>query len=90
MKSKLLMIGTIFYFALFDYRYKICLYNVIFLLLHIFFPLFQWLITALGFGLGFGMYGPVAIIGVMAIESAPPHISGTCHALVALAANSKY
>ena len=90
MKSEIIMIETIFYLALIDYSYKTCLYNVIFSLLHIFFPLFQWLITALGFGLGFGMYGPVAIIGVMAIESAPPHISGTCHALVALAANSKF
>ena len=44
----------------------------------------------MGFVFGFGIYGPIAVYGVMAIESAPSHLSGTSHATVALAANSKY
>lgn len=33
------------------------------------------------------MYGPIAMYGVMAMESAPPHLSGTSHAFVGLMAN---
>lgn len=44
-------------------------------------------ITGLGFMLGCALYGPIAIFGVMASESAPSHLSGTSHAIVALAAN---
>ena len=44
-------------------------------------------ITSLGFILGCSLYGPIAIFGVMASEAAPPHLSGTSHAIVALAAN---
>ncbi|CAG2118085.1 unnamed protein product [Medioppia subpectinata] len=47
----------------------------------------QLMITTLGFVLGACLYGPIAIFGVVASESAPPHLSGTSHAIVALAAN---
>uniref|UniRef100_A0A2R5LBD1 Putative glucose-6-phosphate translocase n=1 Tax=Ornithodoros turicata TaxID=34597 RepID=A0A2R5LBD1_9ACAR len=44
-------------------------------------------ISCLGFVLGACLYGPIAIFGVAASESAPPHLSGTSHAIVALAAS---
>lgn len=44
-------------------------------------------ITLLGAITGCSLYGPIAIFGVMASESAPAHLSGTSHAIVALAAN---
>ncbi|XP_076371133.1 glucose-6-phosphate exchanger SLC37A4-like isoform X1 [Tachypleus tridentatus] len=44
-------------------------------------------ITSIGFVLGACLYGPIAIFGVVATESAPSHLSGSCHAIVALAAN---
>jgi len=47
----------------------------------------QLFITGLGFILGSALYGPIAIFGVMASEAAPSHLSGTSHAIVALAAN---
>ena len=47
----------------------------------------QLFITGLGFILGCALYGPIAIFGVMASEAAPSHLSGTSHAIVALAAN---
>ncbi|KAK2146144.1 hypothetical protein LSH36_629g01017 [Paralvinella palmiformis] len=47
----------------------------------------QLWITFVGFFLGFGLYGPVSLYGVMAIEAAPTHLSGTSHAIVALSAN---
>lgn len=47
----------------------------------------QLFITGLGFVLGCALYGPIAIFGVMASEAAPSHLSGTSHAIVALAAN---
>ncbi|CAG2178541.1 unnamed protein product, partial [Oppiella nova] len=47
----------------------------------------QLMITTLGFILGACLYGPIAIFGVVATESAPAHLSGTSHAIVALAAN---
>ena len=40
--------------------------------------------------MGFGFYGPVSLYGVMAIEAAPTHLSGTSHAIVAMSANSEY
>lgn len=43
----------------------------------------------IGFGLGFALYGPIALYGIMAIEASPAHISGTSQAIVALAANGK-
>jgi len=49
----------------------------------------QMLITLIGFMIGFSVYGPVSLYGVMAIEAAPTHLSGTSHAIVALACNSK-
>ena len=47
----------------------------------------QLLISTIGFVLGGCLYGPIAIFGVAASESAPTHLSGTAHAVVALAAN---
>lgn len=47
----------------------------------------QLFITTLGFILGCALYGPIAIFGVMASTAAPTHLSGTSHAIVALAAN---
>jgi OPA family glycerol-6-phosphate transporter-like MFS transporter 4 len=47
----------------------------------------QLMITTIGFILGVCLYGPIAIFGVVATESAPQHLSGTSHAIVALAAN---
>lgn len=44
-------------------------------------------ISSLGFVLGACLYGPIAIFGVAASESAPSHLSGTSHAIVALAAS---
>ena len=46
-------------------------------------------ISTIGFILGAGFYGPIAIYGVVASESAPDNLSGTSHAVVALAANGK-
>jgi MFS transporter, OPA family, solute carrier family 37 (glycerol-6-phosphate transporter), member 4 len=47
----------------------------------------QLLIMGVGFVMGFGIYGPVSLYGVMAIEAAPTHLSGTSHAIVSLASN---
>lgn len=47
----------------------------------------QVTIATLGLIIGACLYGPIAIFGVVASESAPPHLSGTSHAVVALAAN---
>ncbi|KAG8192194.1 hypothetical protein JTE90_009957 [Oedothorax gibbosus] len=44
-------------------------------------------ISTIGFLMGAGFYGPIAIYGVVANESAPDNLSGTSHAVVALAAN---
>lgn len=46
-------------------------------------------ILLLGAIFGFSSYGPVALIGVIASESAPSHFCGTSHAVVALMANGK-
>jgi len=51
--------------------------------------LLQIVITLIGFTIGFGIYGPVSLYGVMAIEAAPTHLSGTSHAIASLACNSK-
>ncbi|CAM9765017.1 unnamed protein product [Lampetra planeri] len=47
----------------------------------------QILILALGFAFGFCSYGPIALFGVIANESAPHNLCGTSHAIVALMAN---
>lgn len=47
----------------------------------------QFWIATLGFMLGVCFYGPIAIYGVVASENSPAHLSGTAHAIVALAAN---
>lgn len=44
-------------------------------------------ISGIGLFLGACLYGPIAIFGVAASESAPAHLSGTSHAIVALAAS---
>lgn len=45
-----------------------------------------WIIT-LGAAFGFSSYGPIALFGVIANESAPSNYCGTSHAIVALMAN---
>lgn len=47
----------------------------------------QFFISSLGFFLGLNFYGSISIFGVVAAETAPPNLSGTAHAIVALAAN---
>ena len=49
----------------------------------------QWLISALVFGIGFSLYTAINLYGVLAIENGPPGLTGTTHAIVALAANGK-
>ncbi|CAH3019298.1 unnamed protein product [Porites evermanni] len=46
-----------------------------------------WLISALVFGIGFSLYTAINLYGVLAIENGPPGLTGTTHAIVALAAN---
>lgn len=46
-------------------------------------------ILGLGAAFGFSSYGPIALFGVIANESAPSNYCGTSHAIVALMANSK-
>lgn len=46
-------------------------------------------ILSLGAAFGFSSYGPIALFGVIANESAPSNYCGTSHAIVALMANSK-
>lgn len=46
-------------------------------------------ISLIGFCLGAGLFGVINVFGVVATESAPVALSGTAHAIVALAANSK-
>lgn len=43
----------------------------------------------LGALFGFSSYGPIALFGVIANESAPPNLCGTSHAIVGLMANGK-
>ncbi|XP_028838114.1 glucose-6-phosphate exchanger SLC37A4b [Denticeps clupeoides] len=45
-----------------------------------------WILT-LGAAFGFSSYGPIALFGVIASESAPSNFCGTSHAVVALMAN---
>lgn len=44
----------------------------------------------LGAVFGFSSYGPIALFGVIANESAPPNLCGTSHAIVGLMANGKW
>uniref|UniRef100_UPI0037E8466E glucose-6-phosphate exchanger SLC37A4a n=1 Tax=Semicossyphus pulcher TaxID=241346 RepID=UPI0037E8466E len=44
-------------------------------------------ILSLGAAFGFFSYGPIALFGIIAIESAPTNYCGTSHAIVALMAN---
>ncbi len=50
---------------------------------------FQVWILSLGAAFGFSSYGPIALFGVIANESAPSNYCGTSHAIVALMANCK-
>ncbi|KAK7098626.1 glucose-6-phosphate exchanger SLC37A4-like [Littorina saxatilis] len=45
------------------------------------------LISTVGFCLGFGVYGCIAMFGVVAMESTIDRLAGTAHSIVALAAN---
>ncbi|KAK7068885.1 hypothetical protein SK128_026548 [Halocaridina rubra] len=47
----------------------------------------QMFVSGAGFLLGASMFGPISIYGIVASESFPAHLSGTAHAVVALAAN---
>jgi len=49
----------------------------------------QLVISLIGFVIGFGIYGPVSLYGVMALEAAPTHLSGTSHAIASFACNGK-
>lgn len=51
-------------------------------------PVQMWILT-LGAVFGFSSYGPIALFGVIANESAPSNYCGTSHAIVALMANSE-
>lgn len=51
--------------------------------------LLQIWILVLGAVFGFSSYGPIALFGVIANESAPPNLCGTSHATVGLMANGK-
>lgn len=42
---------------------------------------------SISFLLGACLFGPIQLYGVIATESAPPHLSGTSHAIVAACAN---
>lgn len=52
-------------------------------------PLQIWILV-LGATFGFSSYGPIALFGVIANESAPPNLCGTSHAIVGLMANGKW
>ena len=45
------------------------------------------LIVLIGALAGFSNYGPITLLGVMAMEFTPKNLSGTSHAIVSLAAN---
>lgn len=51
-------------------------------------PAQMWILT-LGAIFGFSSYGPIALFGVIANESAPSSYCGTSHAIVSLLANSE-
>lgn len=45
--------------------------------------------SALGFLMGFCMYGAISLLGTIAVEVAPIHMTGTAHGIVGFSANSK-
>ncbi|CAC5380945.1 SLC37A4 [Mytilus coruscus] len=47
----------------------------------------KMLISLIGFIIGFAIYGPISIAGVIALESSPKNISGTTYAVAALFSN---
>ena len=49
--------------------------------------LLQAYMSALGFMMGFCMYGAISLLGTIAVEVAPIHMTGTAHGIVGLAAN---
>lgn len=64
-------------------------FNVITDILVCLFLCLQLWILILGAAFGFSSYGPIALFGVIANESAPSNYCGTSHAIVALMANCK-
>ncbi|ESO95344.1 hypothetical protein LOTGIDRAFT_73040, partial [Lottia gigantea] len=48
---------------------------------------YQIMISVIGFGLGFGLYGVISLYGVTAMESAPVGLEGTAHSIASLSAN---
>ncbi|XP_060074474.1 glucose-6-phosphate exchanger SLC37A4-like [Ylistrum balloti] len=48
----------------------------------------QLMVAVMGFCAGFGVYGPVAISGVIAMESGPENRAGTLHAIFGLFSSS--
>lgn len=46
--------------------------------------------TSLGFLMGFCMYGAISLLGTIAVEVAPIHMTGTAHGIIGLTANSKW
>lgn len=49
----------------------------------------MWILV-LGAAFGFFTYGPLALFGLLALESAPSKYCGTSHAVVSLMGNSKF
>lgn len=39
--------------------------------------------------IGFGIYGAIALFGVVAMESSSDHLAGTAHSVICFASNSK-
>lgn len=66
-----------FLFCLFDYVNIVVIVTL------------QWVISTFVFGIGFSLYTAINLYGVLAMENSPPGLSGTAHAIVALAANGK-
>lgn len=52
--------------------------------------MFQTYMSLLGFCMGFTMYGSLSLIGTIAVETAPIHITGSAQAVMALAAAGEY
>lgn len=49
----------------------------------------QTFITMVGFCMGFCMYGAIGLIGTIAVEVAPIHMTGASHGILGVAANRK-
>lgn len=67
-----------------------CFGVIIFLFSFIFYinkDSYQIWIIIVGCGLGFCLYGPLAVFGVVAMESVPQYLCGTAHSVVSVFAN---